>query len=147
MFIVRSGRKNSFCGEVNGAVFGAIGALTGGTQGATGAAVGTLSAPAVASALKNAGLDDTLTNGLTALASTAAGAATGGTQGGAAAFNEVKNNYLTTRAINQELERLTAEDSTLDPELKRQLVEHQLLNGLQENAPLCSGIVNLATWF
>ncbi|WP_193068435.1 hypothetical protein [Vreelandella alkaliphila] len=114
----------------------AIGALTGGTQGATGAAVGTLSAPAIASALKNAGLDDTLTDGLTALASTAAGAATGGTEGGAAAFNEVVNNYLTNRAINQELERLTSEDSALDPELKRQLVEHQLLNGLQENAPL-----------
>ncbi|WP_434985191.1 hemagglutinin repeat-containing protein [Vreelandella zhaodongensis] len=114
----------------------AIGALTGGTQGATGAAVGTLSAPAVANALKDAGLDDTLTDGLTALASTAAGAATGGTQGGAAAFNEVVNNYLTNRAINQELERLTSEDSDLDPELKRQLVEHQLLSGLQENAPL-----------
>ena len=46
------------------------------------------------------------------------------------------NNYLTSRAINQELERLTSEDSALDPELKRQLAEHQLLNGLQENAPL-----------
>ncbi|WP_434985219.1 hemagglutinin repeat-containing protein [Vreelandella zhaodongensis] len=114
----------------------AIGALTGGTQGATGAAVGTLSAPAVANALKNAGLDDTLTNGLTALASTATGAATGGTQGATAAFNEVVNNYLTTRALNEELERLTAEDSELEPELRRQLVEHQLLSGLQENAPL-----------
>ena len=114
----------------------AIGALTGGTQGATGAAVGTLSAPAIASALKDAGLDDTLTDGLTALASTATGAATGGIEGGAAAFNEVVNNYLTNRAINQELERLTSGDSALDPELKRQLVEHQLLNGLQENAPL-----------
>ncbi|CAN0180634.1 unnamed protein product, partial [Ectocarpus sp. 12 AP-2014] len=111
----------------------AIGALT---AGATGAAVGTLSAPAIASALKDAGLDDTLTGGLTALASAAAGAAIGGTQGGTAAFNEVLNNYLTTRAINEELERLTAEDSALDPELKRQLVEHQLLSGLQENAPL-----------
>ncbi|GHE21164.1 hypothetical protein GCM10017767_16850 [Halomonas urumqiensis] len=114
----------------------AIGALTGGTAGATGAAVGTLSTPAVADVLNEAGLDDTLADGLAALASTVAGAATGGTQGGAAAVNEVLNNYLTTRSINQELERLTADDSELDPALIRRLVEHQLLYGLQENAPL-----------
>ncbi len=113
----------------------AIGALTGGTQGATGAAVGTLSAPAVASALKDAGLDDTLTDGLTAIASTAAGAATGGTQGGAAAFNEVKNNYLTTRALNEELERLRAESyAGLSEEQKREVIEHHLLSVLQEDA-------------
>ncbi|NOG31137.1 hypothetical protein HLB35_04005 [Halomonas sp. TBZ9] len=113
----------------------AIGALTGGTQGATGAAIGTLSAPAVASALKNAGLDDTLTDGLTALASTAAGAATGGTQGGAAAFNEVVNNYLTTRALNEELERLRAESyAGLSEEQKREVIEHHLLSVLQEDA-------------
>ncbi|PTB02670.1 hypothetical protein [Halomonas urumqiensis] len=114
----------------------AIGALTGGTAGATGAAMGAFSAPAVADVLNEAGLDDTLADGLAALASTVAGAATGGTQGGAAAVNEVLNNYLTTRSINQELERLTADDSELDPALRRRLMEHQLLNGLQENAPL-----------
>ncbi|MGS2745063.1 hemagglutinin repeat-containing protein [Halomonas sp. LS-001] len=113
----------------------AIGALTGGTGGATGAAVGTLSAPAVASALKNAGLDDTLTDGLTAMVSTAAGAATGGSRGGAAAFNEVMNNYLTTRALNEELERLRTESyAGLSEEQKREVIEHHLLNVLQEDA-------------
>ena len=112
-----------------------IGALTGGTQGATGAAVGTPSAPPVASARKNAGLDDTLTDGLTALASTAAGAATGGSQGGAAAFNEVVNNYLTTRALNEELERLRAESyAGLSEDQKREVIEHHLLSVLQEDA-------------
>jgi len=113
----------------------AIGALTGGTQGATGAAVGTLSAPAIENALKDAGLDDTLTDGLTALASTAAGVATGGSQGGAAAFNEVKNNYLTRRALNEELERLRAESyAGLSEEQKREVIEHHLLSVLQEDA-------------
>jgi hypothetical protein len=119
-----------------------IGALTGGTQGATGAAVGTLSAPVVANALKEAGIEGALAGAMVALVSTSAGAVTGGAAGGAAAYNEVLNNYLTTHAINEELERLAADDTGLDPELLQRLVAHQLLHGLQEHAPVdeCSVI-------
>jgi hypothetical protein len=79
---------------------------------------------------------------MVALVSTSAGAVTGGAAGGAAAYNEVLNNYLTTYAINEELERLAADDTGLDPELLQRLVAHQLLHGLQEHAPVdeCSVI-------
>ena len=74
-----------------------IGGLTGGTNGAVGAATGTLSVSTIAQTVKDSGLSGPAADLLTAVLTTGVGAAVGGPAGGVTAFNEVTNNYLTSK--------------------------------------------------
>ncbi|MCW8197320.1 filamentous hemagglutinin N-terminal domain-containing protein [Verminephrobacter aporrectodeae subsp. tuberculatae] len=73
-----------------------IGGLAGGVSGAVGTAASTTVAPLVGEAVKQAGITGAAAEAIVTAVAAGVGAAAGSAAGTAGAFNEVRNNYLTS---------------------------------------------------
>jgi filamentous hemagglutinin len=85
-----------------------IGGLAGGIGGAVGAGTGTILVPAIADAVKKSGLTGPAADALITAIVGGLGAATGGAAGSVGAFNEVTNNYLTSKQWQAYADELSA---------------------------------------
>jgi hypothetical protein len=77
-----------------------IGGLTAGPGGALGAGVSTLITPQIGDAIKSAGFTGSIADTLITAVAAGIGTVVGGTAGAAGAYNEVRNNYLTSDQWN-----------------------------------------------
>ncbi|MBO9649600.1 MAG: hemagglutinin repeat-containing protein [Variovorax sp.] len=83
-----------------------IGGLSGGVEGLLGAGAATQLAGTIDQAVTNAGLTGAAHDAVVAGLTTAVGGALGGTAGAAGAYNEVTNNYLSSKQVLEMMDQL-----------------------------------------